>query len=193
MILYEDTRNKRGKHELKHEWWSAHGVKVVRASLTAKTHEIDTAIAPAGDYCTKTSNVCVDTKRNVDEIAGNINGKQHKRFIAECRRAANAGYKLVVLVENELGYERVSDVLRWTNGMCVHCGKRAISGKTGGCKPLDPRGKCAKSGKMKPIQGTRLAKAMSTIESRYGCRFEFCSPQESAKRICDLLGVPYDD
>ena len=192
MILYEDTRQQANKHAVKHEWWDAHGIEVVRASLTLKTHSIDGGIAPAGDYCTATSNVCVDTKRNVDEVASNINGREHKRFIAEIKRARENGYRIVVLVENELGYTSVGDVVRWVNGHCEKCGLRARHGEEGGCKPLEPSGKCPRHRTVKPIQGARLHKAMRTIEERYGCEFMFCAPEEAAGKICDLLGVPYE-
>lgn len=192
MILYEDSRQKTHKHDIKHEWWEAHGVKVVRASLTAKTHAIDHGIAPAGDYCVATSRICIDTKRSVDEIAQNINGREHKRFIAEAKRAAEHGFHLIVLVENDLGYESVGDVVRWVNGHCVKCGLRARHGEEGGCRPLEPHGKCPRHRTQKPIQGARLHKAMRTIEERYGCEFMFCSPEDSARVICELLNIVYE-
>ena len=142
-----------------------------------------------GDYMSDGSNVSVDTKRNVDEIAQNIGGKSHGRFRRECERAAEAGYRLVILVENTEGIADVGDLLGWTNGHCracayVHRGK---------CRPHDPRGKCAKHGTMKPIQGDRLARAMSTMAARYGVMFRFCEPEDAARTVCELLGVEYDE
>ena len=37
------------------------------------------------------------------------------------------------------------------------------------------------------IEGSRLAKACSTMQARYGARFEFCSPDEAARRIVEIL------
>ncbi len=181
--IYEDTRQQVkpvDKHAIKHDWWRAHGVEVLRQKLSF------------GDYSADGSNVCVDSKANVDEVAKNINGAEHDRFIRECERAAQAGYRLVFLVENDLGYDNLGDVVRWTNGHCVHCGRNMERNATGDCKPLDPHGKCPRHGTRKPIQGPRLYKAMRTIEARYLCSFEFCAPDESARRICELLGVGYD-
>ena len=42
-------------------------------------------------------------------------------------------------------------------------------------------------------QGPTLAKIMLRLESDYGCRFEFCHPARSARRICELLGVEWDE
>lgn len=174
--MIEDTRQHKGKHEAKHEWFSSHGVERVRRKLDF------------GDYMREGSNYSVDTKASVDEVAQNINGKSHARFKREMERARDAGCVLVVLVENTKGYKSVNDVRRWTNTHCVMCGNRMRRA----CVPMDPHGKCMKHGTMKPIQGPRLARAMKTMEGRYGVRFEFCSPDESAQRICDILGVSYE-
>ena len=139
-----------------------------------------------GDYMTDGSNISIDTKRNIQEIAQNINGRGHDRFKRECVRARDAGYRLVILVENLDGVCSVDDVKAWTNSHCVRCKYRKE------CTPNDSSTKCLQHGTRKPIQGARLARAMSTMSERYGVRFEFCNPHESAKRICDLLGVRYE-
>ena len=170
-----DTRQQAGKHDHKDEWFAAHGIETLRRKLDF------------GDYMRDGSNLSVDTKRNVDEIAQNINGRNHDRFTRECQRAAEAGCRLVVLVENLHGYTCIEDVRPWVNGhcrACVHYRRRT-------CVPRDPKGKCPRHGTRKPIQGPRLAKAMETMGRRYGVRFEFCHPREAAERICELLGVEY--
>lgn len=174
MVIVEDTRQHRGKHEAKHEWWAAHGVEVVRRKL-------DT-----GDYMTDGSNITIDTKKGLAEIAGNIGGKAHGRFKRECVRAADAGLRLVVLIEC-VGYSNVSDVRTWTNTHCTKCMYRSQRR----CDPSDARGKCMKHGTHKPIQGDRLSKAMQTMTDRYGVVFDFCRPRDAARRICELLGVKY--
>lgn len=134
-MIYSDTRQKPGHHDIKEKWWAEHGIELERVALTVKGHAANPAVAPAGDYCADGSNVCVDTKASVDEVAGNINGKEHERFIAEIERAASWGYRLVILVENELGYANMGDVLRWTNGHCVRCHKRRVTGKAVAATP----------------------------------------------------------
>ena len=176
-VLWEDTRQHEGKHDAKEGWWAAHGVEVVRRKLDF------------GDYMREGSNVSVDTKRNVDEIAQNINGRSHARFRRECERARDAGFRLVVLVENRHGYREVADVRSWTNGHCRACRER----RGGLCDPRDPRGRCPRHGTAKPIQGPRLALAMQTMSGRYGVEFALCAPGDAARAVCDLLGIEYGE
>ena len=148
MVIQEDTRQQAGKHDIKHDWFAAHGVELVRSKL------------PFGDYALVPS-VAVDTKKDMEEIAGNICGKEHTRFINECKAAKAAGCTLVILVENTVGIRELSQVHTWIN-------PRAIYSKN-----------C--------VQGSRLQKAMETISTRYGVRFLFCQPEESAERILAIL------
>ena len=115
-----------------------------------------------GDYC-KPPAVAVDTKEGMHEIAQNIGGTktEHNRFINELKLARELGTKLFILIENEDGIRNISDVRRWIN----------------------PRMEYSPQA----IQGERLAKAMTTIESRYGCSFMFCKPEETADLIKRLL------
>lgn len=148
MVIQEDTRQQAGKHDIKHDWFAAHGVELVRSKL------------PFGDYALVPS-VAVDTKKDMEEIAANICGKEHTRFINECKAAKAAGCTLVILVENTVGIRELSQVHTWVN-------PRAIYSKN-----------C--------VQGSRLQKAMETISERYGVRFLFCQPEESAERIIAIL------
>ena len=174
-VIYSDTRQHAGKHQAKEEWFAAHGVELVRRKLDF------------GDYMSDGSNISVDTKANVGEIAGNISA-EHKRFRAECERARDAGCRLVVLIENELGYGCIADVGAWTNTHCAKCNVR----RNRGCDP-DAAGRCPRHNtRGKPIQGHRLALAMSTMARKYGVRFMFCDPKDSARIICELLGVEHE-
>ena len=120
---------------------------------------------PFGDYAMPPS-ISVDTKANMDEIAQNI-GSDHQRFKRECIAAKDAGCQLIILVENTEGISSVKDVHRWINPDLIY--------------------------RPRAITGERLQKAMITMSERYGVRFEFCRPEESAKRIIELLGVGEDD
>lgn len=115
-----------------------------------------------GDYALPPERA-VDTKANMSEIAQNIGGgkEEHKRFIRELKLAQEIGTKLFVLVENEDGIDDIEGVKRWRNPR------------------TDYSPDC--------IQGPRLAKAMHTIQERYGCTFLFCRPEEAAEMIVDLL------
>lgn len=133
-----------------------------RQGMIAAGHRIFRSKVIVGDYC-KPPTVAVDTKENMSEIAQNIGGTkdEHQRFIREVKLAQEIGCQLYVLVENEDGITCIDDVAAWYN----------------------PRTEYSPN----CIQGPRLAKAMHTIEGRYGCVFMFCRPEEAAEIIVDLL------
>ena len=87
-MIVIDTRQQAGKHKHKEEVWALLGVQSVRSKLIV------------GDY-TRLDNqtVSVDTKKDIVEVAGNICGKQHERFRAECELARKCNIRLVVLIE----------------------------------------------------------------------------------------------
>ena len=149
MTIIEDTRQKSGMHELKHQHFEEMGVELVRNML------------PFGDYALPPT-ISVDTKADMAEIASNI-GSDHQRFKRECIAARDAGCQLIILVENTDGIACVADVHKWVNPEQIY--------------------------RPRAITGERLQKAMLTMSERYGVRFEFCEPEQSAKRIMELLGV----
>ncbi len=114
MIIVEDTRQQKGKHELKHACFEQMGVELVRNML------------PFGDYA-KPPTISVDTKASMFEIANNI-GSDHKRFKNECVAARDAGCQLIILVENTEGITCVNDVRTWVNPDSVYR-PRAITGE----------------------------------------------------------------
>lgn len=103
MVILEDSRQQKGKHDLKHEYFATEGIEVVRTKLLF------------GDYALWGGLISVDTKANVEEIAQNIGGAEHARFREECKLAKKVGGRLVILVENEHGYRTVDDVILWVN------------------------------------------------------------------------------
>ena len=149
MVIIEDTRQKSGMHELKHQQFENMGVRLIRNML------------PFGDYAMPPS-VSVDTKANMAEIASNI-GTDHQRFKRECIAAKEAGCQLIILIENTEDIRSVNDVHKWINPDVIY--------------------------RPRAITGQRLQKAMQTMTERYGVRFEFCDPSESANKIIELLGV----
>lgn len=184
VAICEDTRQQvydGDKHAVKHEWWHEHGVTIVRSKLDFGDYMRGFEDGTIDESC----NVSVDTKQHLGEVSANL-GKQHERFKREVRRANDAGYLLVVLVETDEA-ECVEDVRKWVNSHCRHCSH--LLGKR--CDPKDG-GVCLKHGTKKPLQGETMAKQMVTMERNSSVRFEFVPPDLSAKRICELLGVCYD-
>ena len=148
MIIQEDTRQQTGKHNIKHAYFDGAGVGVVRSKL------------PFGDYA-PVPPVSIDTKKDMDEIAQNICGSSHRRFINECKAARDAGCKLIILVENTVGINDISQVHTWKNPRSCY---------SPNC-----------------VQGPRLQKAMETISSRYGAEFQFCRPDEAGETIIRII------
>ena len=88
-IIVEDTRNQIKKHQLKHTYWEKIGQKYIRSKLYV------------GDYARlDNQTVCIDTKKELSEVAQNICGKSHERFREEVIRAKENNIKLIILVES---------------------------------------------------------------------------------------------
>ena len=119
---------------------------------------------PYGDYI-KAPEVSVDTKQDIMEIAVNMcgNGREKKRFREECKLAKAAGARLIFLIEDD----RISD----------------ISDLYGRSIWIPPG---------KTIPGDQLAQAMHTMSERYGCKFEFCRPEDAGRRVKELLDHDWD-
>lgn len=100
MHLIEDSRQQRGRHERKHDWWGSHGVSLVKCKIAY------------GDYCLPPV-VSVDTKASISELAYDI-GHDHARFKREVVGARGAGVQLVVLVENEDGVGDLEGLAAWS-------------------------------------------------------------------------------
>lgn len=118
MNLIEDTRQQKGKHDLKHNYWRKLGVNIVRSAL------------PFGDYAWVPP-VVVDTKKDLYEMAANL-FKGHDRFRKECIKAHNANSQLVILVENTDGVDSLESLKRWEESdehFDMRNGKVKISGE----------------------------------------------------------------
>ena len=145
MVIIEDTRQKDGKHQLKHIGFEALGAELLRCKL------------PFGDYALPPA-VSVDTKENLEEIAGTLCGsaKERNRFIRECKAAAAAGCQLVIMVETEHEGSLLDlGGIRLGNGMTV--------------------------------TGMQLHRAMTTVAGRYGVQFVLVRPEDAAKEIKRIL------
>ena len=175
MILLEDTRNQPGKHDMKNLFFAEHGIEVRRTKLYV------------GDYTLPADqSICIDTKKDIQELIGDICGKSHERFRDECIRAQEANVKLIILVENEPGYvdrkqtiynkvvRSVNDLFTWVN----------------------PRLFIWKGGKQKypsATKGAVLAKCCLTMAEKYGVEFQFCTHAEAGERILSILNVRQEE
>lgn len=178
-VIEEDTRQHAGKHDVKHGWWTAHGV----------SFEERTRALPFADYTAEGSNVAVDTKASIHELMGNL-GAEYQRLDHECRRAAEAGYRIVFLAECGGKYANPAELRKVASKFCM---ARCELFRARKCDPTDEDGSCNLRGmKRKPFQGYQLMGRMKSLHEKYGAQFEFVEPDESARRICELLGVSYE-
>ena len=190
MLIIEDKGQKEGLHILKNRYFKSHDMEVLRAPL------------PVGDYIIATDKVAdvirrksarkmelkkmdflgtydvsVDTKKDMQEIAGNICGRAHPRFRDECILAQNNGIKLYVLIENTDKVYSVTwhnpRVDRYNNIAYMHTLGKLLN------VPLP---------KTKPTSGKVLAKAMLTMQLKYGVEFVFCRPEDAGAKVIELLG-----
>ena len=152
--LIEDTRQQKGKHGLKADYFESAGVRVVRCAL------------PVGDY-QRPASVAVDTKKDIVELAMDLK-KDHERFARECRKAQSLGTRLVILVENTDGVTCLADLAEWEESD----------------ESYDRRNK---GGRAVRYKGGPLAKTCETMHRAYGVMFGFCTPEESGRRVVEIL------
>lgn len=171
--IIEDTRQRSGKHEIKHRGFAELGVELDRKKLDV------------GDYMApcKAPTVTVDTKRHVGELAQNLT-KDHARFVREIKRAKELGLTLYVAIEDPV-VKNLDDLRKWINPHCRCCPVH----RAGACNPRRA-GRCCHPRHKSPVPpapGSRLAKMMRTMEKYYPVNFIFCHPKDTAKVIMDLL------
>ena len=182
MLIIEDKGQQAGKHEMKHRWFDWHEVELLQAPLPVGDYVLaDDKVLDVIQRKTRRSlelkkmdflgsyKIAVDTKRDMQEITGNICGKQHPRFRDECILAQNNGIKLYVLIENTDQITCLSDVVRWKNPRMARYEK---------IKRMHSIGKWrnVKLPKSTPTSGEILMKAMQTMQEKYGVKFLFCHP-----------------
>ena len=103
MTLYEDTRQKKGRHDNIKKYCDKNNIDLVRVKLDVGDYMIDL-----------NGKVSVDTKTNLAELSKNLmNAKDHSRFWKEVRRAREQKIKLFVLVEHGGQIKSIEDVAKW--------------------------------------------------------------------------------
>lgn len=135
-----------------------------------------------GDYMSLDNpRLIIDRKQNLQELCGNV-CQQHERFKRELLKAIDAGIQLVILVEHGPDIKSVEDVYFWKNQRKHEIRWKYENGK---------RVKYVVS--EKAVDGNQLYKSLCTIRDRYGVRFEFCTKNETGKRIIEILNGEDND
>ena len=130
-----------------------------------------------GDYMNYDNpRVIVDRKQNLTEVCSNV-CQDHDRFRRELVLAKENGIQLIILCEHGKDINSLEDVIFWKNPRSE---KR---------KKIDGKWKTVHTNAMK---GDVLYKILTTLQEKYGVRFEFCDKDETGKRIVELLEIEDD-
>lgn len=140
-----------------HKWEMAR----IQRQLTAEGCKTIVSKLYVGDYQSLDNpRLVVDRKKDIQELCGNV-CQQHERFRKELIRAIDAGISLIILVEHGPDVQTLEDVYFWDN----------------------PRRKDSP----KATSGESLYRSLMTIRDKYNVRFEFCTKEETGKKIMELL------
>ena len=149
MIYIIDSREK----------WTQPGSRDTHIKNYFERHQIPYEVRKldVGDYTYEGSNIVVDRKCGLSEVASNLlNRNDSARFWREVRRAKEQGLKLIILVEAGPAVKNINDVVKWKS-------------------------------KYSPVTGRSLIDRMIQVEMAYSVRWVFCSKASTAKRIIELL------
>lgn len=198
MVIGVDKAQKEGKHDLKHR------------QLIEMGHELWFLPLPVGDYILVDDAVrevvkrrgdklkkmdllgvtrrSCDSKFGMDEIYGDLIGKQHARFRDECILAQQNGIPLTILIESAPEVSCLEDVKRWRNWkqLGAYCRRNKIKMGEGMLDRIEDY--VAHGGQKPPVSGEQLYKTMVTFATRHGCKWAFCCPHNTGKAIAYLLG-----
>ena len=165
MQVQVDTREHKSEWERIQKQFDALRVQYFRSKLYV------------GDYQSLDNpRLVIDRKKDLNELCGNV-CQQHDRFKAELIRAMQQNIKIVILVEHGEDVKSLEDVYFWENPRKHEVIWKTVNGK---------RVKTARSAKA--IDGMQLYKSLCTIRDRYTVDFEFCTKEETGKRIVEILG-----
>jgi len=125
--------------------------------------------------------IAVDRKNSIDEICGNVcsTTSAHERFRDEVILAQKCGCKFYVLIEDDK-VTSLDDLEHWENPR----EKKYFIMKARKDKGYKLKYPIAKQ---PPASGKTLAKALRTMEEKYGVKFLFCKPKDAAARIVEIL------
>lgn len=116
MLIYRDTRDKKGKHEN------------VDGYLIKNGHEIVYKKLDVGDVMAEgVPNITIDLKQNLSELSRNLmNRADHSRFWKEVRRAKESQTKLIILCEHGGKIKSIKDVALWNDKYSGVSGRRLM-------------------------------------------------------------------
>ena len=110
MILIEDTRQQKGKHNNVHKYCDSQGIEIYPLTLTVGDYMLGEVqngkVVPIG-------NRSVDTKSlGLIELAGDLS-KDEQALDKKYRKCYEQGIKLIVLIEEPVG--SIQEIANWKN------------------------------------------------------------------------------
>lgn len=158
MIIQVDTREQANTHVLRE--FDRQGIEYYDEMLNF------------GDYWNPETNIVVERKKNLIELAGNC-GKGHQRFKSELERLGASTAKMYIVIEQDFDYNKLDE---WIN----------------------PRGrvKHRKLAKgvvkiIRPMSGAQMKKICDKWLEKHNIEFVFVPKKESGKTIVEILGGAY--
>ena len=160
MLIFIDSREKQRAIRNIVKEFQEQGVKFVTNKLYV------------GDYqSAENPRIVVDRKQNLNEICQNV-CQDHDRFRRELTRAQDAGIKIIILIEHGKDITCLEDIIFWENPRGIV--RKKVNGKW-------------QTLKTKATTGETLYKILTTLQEKYGCEFQFCTKEETGKRILEIL------
>lgn len=147
-----DTRQQKDKYIT--DYFDKHDVMWFRVTLSTA----DYMLVKCDDKSVRRDyTVLIDTKKDVEEIAGNLcNTQEHKRIDREVARAKELGCKEFIFLICDSKIKTVDDLKNWKS-------------------------------KRTKVKGSTLFKIMSTMHKKYGIRFIFTDKKNAGKYVYKLL------
>lgn len=166
MTINVDTRERQSEWNRIQKQFDNIGIQYFRSKLYV------------GDYMSlDNARLVVDRKKDLQEVCGNV-CQQHERFKKELIRAMEAGIRIIFLIEHGPDIKTLEDVYFWQNPR-KHEIRWRYNKQTGQKEKyfVSP----------KAVDGKQLYKSLCTIQDRYGARFEFCTKDQTGRRIMEIL------
>lgn len=166
MTIQVDTREHASEWSRIQKQFDKLGVQYVRSKLYV------------GDYMSlDNARLVIDRKKDLQELCGNV-CQQHERFKKELIRAMQAGIQIIFLVEHGEDVQTLEDVYFWQNPR-KHEIRWRYNQQTGQKEKyfVSP----------KAVDGKQLYKSLCTIQDRYEAKFQFCTKDQTGKKIMEIL------
>lgn len=109
MILIEDTRQQKGKHNNVHKYCDSQGIEIYPLTLTVGDYMLGEV---QNGKVVPISKCAIDTKFALIELAGDLS-KDEQALDKKYRKCYEQGIKLIVLIEEPFG--SIQEIANWKN------------------------------------------------------------------------------